>query len=98
VVSIRSDGIHSGHRRCVCNVQRGRIIRTACSGGNVEQRLVFVVRVCCDQLHQKLEVRMLCGVGIVDRRVLLYDALAATAALKLQNARSYECQIILLPV
>jgi hypothetical protein len=98
VVSTRSHGIYRGHRRCVCNVQRCGLIGTTSSGGNLEQYLVHVVRIRRDQLHEELEVRMLRGVGIVDRRVLLDDLAAAKAIEISENSRSDEGQVILLTV
>ena len=79
MVSIGSHGIHSGHRRCVRDVQRGGLIETASSRGNLEQHLVPALRICCNQLYEELEVRLLRGIRIVDRRVLLDDPVAPAA-------------------
>jgi hypothetical protein len=96
VVSIGSGGIHSSHRRCVCNVQRGSFVTSADSRSNLEQYLVPAVRVCRYQLHEKLEVRLLRGTGIVDRRVLFNDPFAAAAAMTLEYAHAHECHVIFL--
>ena len=45
--------------------------------------MVFVVSVCGDQLHTKLDIRLFRGRGLLDWRLLVNDVAAAAGAEKL---------------
>src|SRR5579862_8721382 len=61
----------------VCDVQCGGVVEEAPAGGYVEQRVVSVVGVRGDQLHEELGVCWICCRWVVDRRLSLDDVFAA---------------------
>ena len=73
---VRVDGSDG---RCVCDVQRRRVVSTTSTGRHVEQRVVLVVCICSHQLHQELGIRMLRGTWLLDRSIFVYDSPAQTA-------------------
>lgn len=72
-------GVNGGDGRCICHVQRSRVVSTTHIRCHVEQRLVFAIRICSHQLHQELGIRMLRGHGLLDRSVFVHDLVAQTA-------------------
>jgi hypothetical protein len=60
-------------RRGLRDVQRSCFIAQATARRHVEQRLVFVIRVRGDQLHEELELRRVRRRRLMDRRISLDD-------------------------
>jgi len=63
-----------GRNGCgLCDVQCSGFCETPCSGGNVERRVVSVVGICSNQLHEELGVRRICCRRLVGRSFSVDD-------------------------